>query len=74
MKKILIGSFFLVFAFSLFGQKKELRPYRLINADSLIATKVNEEYITNLNGNVHFFYGETEFFSDSAQIYEKKKI
>jgi len=74
MRKILIGSFLLLLLLPLFGKESKLRPYRLINADSLVATKVNDEYVTNLNGNVHFFYGETEFFSDSAQIYEKKKI
>ena len=40
--------------------EEELRPYKLINADKLTITKVEEEYITNLVGNVHFFYGETE--------------
>lgn len=74
MKKRLIGSFLLILFISLLAKEKELRPYRLVNADSLIATKIDNEYVTHLSGNVHFFYGETEFFSDFARIYEKKKI
>lgn len=52
----------------------ELRPYKLINADKLIITKTSDEYVTNLFGNVHFFYGETEFFCDKADIFELQKI
>jgi OstA-like protein len=58
----------------LFSEETELRPYKLINADKLIVEKVNEEFVTNLIGNVHFFYGETEFLSDKADIYEQQKI
>ncbi len=54
--------------------EEELRPYKLINADKLIINKIEGEYITNLFGNVHFFYGETEFFSDKADIFELQKI
>lgn len=60
-------------ALNLFAEE-ELRPYKLLNADRLTITKVEEEYITNLFGNVHFFYGETEFLSDKAEIFELKKI
>lgn len=54
--------------------EEELRPYRLINADKLIINKIESEYITNLLGNVHFFYGDTEFFCDRADIFELQKI
>ncbi|MCD4819958.1 MAG: hypothetical protein K8S23_14840 [Candidatus Cloacimonetes bacterium] len=74
MKKILIGSFFILILSFLNGESQELRPYKLINADTLFINKINEEYITFLTGNVHFFYGETEFYSDKAEIFEKKKI
>jgi len=53
---------------------EELRHYKLINADKLIINKIEDEYVTNLFGNVHFFYGETEFFSDKADIFELQKI
>lgn len=51
-----------------------LEEYKLINSDQLFLSKVDEEYISELNGNVHFFYGKTEFFSDRAFIFEKQKI
>ncbi|MCK5050996.1 MAG: LPS export ABC transporter periplasmic protein LptC [Candidatus Cloacimonetes bacterium] len=54
--------------------EEELRPYKLINADKLIINKIESEYITNLFGNVHFFYGDTEFFCDKADIFELQKI
>ncbi len=54
--------------------EEELRPYKLINADKLIINKIEEEYVTNLFGNVHFFYGDTEFFCDKADIFELQKI
>ncbi len=75
--KRLTGSFLLLLLVSsifLGSEEQELRPYKLINADTLIVKKVNEEYISILKGNVHFFYGETEFFADNADIYEKQKI
>lgn len=56
------------------SEETELRPYKLINADKLIINKIDGEYVTNLLGNVHFFYGETEFFSDKADIFELQKI
>ncbi|MCF7869360.1 MAG: LPS export ABC transporter periplasmic protein LptC [Candidatus Cloacimonetes bacterium] len=56
------------------SEEQELREYKLINADTLIVKKVAEEYVSNLKGNVHFFYGETEFFADYADIYEQQKI
>ena len=68
--------FFLIF-FTLFSSliaSPKLRDYKLINADSLIITKTNEFYHTKLIGNVHFFYGSTEFYCDTADIDEKDKI
>ena len=72
MKKNLIGSFFLL-TISIFANEN-LRPYRLISAEKLIVNKINDEYVTKLTENVHFFYGETEFFCDEAEIFEKQKI
>jgi lipopolysaccharide assembly outer membrane protein LptD (OstA) len=81
MKKILFGSILLFFFLSeAMPENRELRPYRLINADQLNIDLVStpelseSEYLTKLSGNVHFFYGETEFFADRAEIYEIQKI
>ncbi len=74
MKRLLIGSLLLIIAITLVCEESELRPYKLINADQLIVEKINNEYITYLMGNVHFFYGETECFTDSAEVFEKQKI
>ncbi|MBT5420626.1 MAG: LPS export ABC transporter periplasmic protein LptC [Candidatus Cloacimonetes bacterium] len=80
MKKKLTGNialYFLIFfvsVVSVHAQENEIRPYKLINADKLIINKIQGEYITNLFGNVHFFYGDTEFFSDKADIFELQKI
>jgi len=70
---IWIGSFFMLLCFSL-AAESDLRPYRLINADKLFVDRLEDEYLTRLNGNVHFFYGDTEFFSDQAEIYEVSRI
>ncbi|MBT3169461.1 MAG: hypothetical protein HN952_04745 [Candidatus Cloacimonetes bacterium] len=75
--KSLIGKFlviFVLFSLMLFAENHELQSYKLINADTLIVQNINDEYISNLIGNVHFFYGETEFFADKADIYEQQKI
>jgi lipopolysaccharide export system protein LptA len=71
MKKILLGS--LLFAIALLCAQAP-RPYKLIHADKLIMRTVQDEHISDLVGNVHFFYGETEFFSDFATVYEKQEI
>lgn len=74
MKKILIFSF-IIFLGTLFSEEiQKLRPYKLINADKLQVKSINDSYMTFLEGNVHFFYGDTEFFSDEAQIFEERKV
>ena len=81
MKMKSIGRSFALFLFSVLltlifqlNALEELRSYKLINADKLIINKMEGEYVTNLFGNVHFFYGETEFYSDKADIFELQKI
>ncbi|HNX00027.1 MAG TPA: LptA/OstA family protein [Candidatus Cloacimonadota bacterium] len=85
MKKILIGSILLYLIFSLPAaatpaktdkqtQSSQDTSYRLINADHLFLSKVNNEYITELLGNVHFFYGEAEFWTNRSLIWEKQKV
>lgn len=71
MKRLLI-LLSLLAATALFSA--EIRPYRFMHADSLVVKKLNEEYVTHLYGDVHFFYGETEFFADRAELYDQQKI
>lgn len=52
----------------------ESEDFRLIHSDRLYLNKVNNENILELNGKVHFFYGDTEFRSHQAIIFEKQKI
>lgn len=68
-----IVSFIFLLSVSFSICAKELRPYRLVHADSLHARKYGGAYISELNGNVHFFYGNTEFFTDTAHIFEEEK-
>lgn len=56
------------------GEEESLRPYRLINSDVLHIDLVNGEYVSRLTGNVNFFYGDTEFYTDEAHIYETQKL
>ncbi|MFO7895553.1 MAG: LptA/OstA family protein [Candidatus Cloacimonadales bacterium] len=71
MKKILLGSMLLLFCWL---GAEDLRPYRLINADVGTAIEQNEQRILKLSGNVHFFYGETEFFSNTAELYDEEEL
>ncbi len=48
--------------------------FRLIHADKLFLSKVYDENILELTGNVHFFYGKTEFKSHQAYIFDMQKI
>jgi lipopolysaccharide export system protein LptA len=71
VKKILIGSLLLIFCWL---TAEDLRPYRLINADIGTAIEEDGKRILKLSGNVHFFYGETEFFSNTAELYDEQKL
>ena len=73
MKKIWIGSLFLLLSLVL-GAKNPPEPFKLIHSDKLFLNKTENEQILELVGNVHFFYGKTEFKSDRAIILEKQKI
>jgi lipopolysaccharide export system protein LptA len=48
--------------------------FKLIHADKLFLSNVNEENIMELFGNVNFFYGKTEFKSNKALIFDTQKI
>ena len=74
--RVLFLLFFLFCITEIIAQNQEnnLKLYKLINADTLKLKKSKGEYITNLSGNVHFFYGSTEFYADYAEVFEKQKI
>ena len=48
--------------------------YRLVNSDRLNINRSNDEYITQLRGNVHFFYNDIEFKANMADIFEMQQI
>jgi lipopolysaccharide export system protein LptA len=48
--------------------------FKLIHSDKLFLSNVNEENVMELFGNVHFFYGKTEFKSNRAMIFDTQKI
>ena len=62
--------------FPLWAAPKAKAPekFRLIHSDKLFLSKVGEEQILELLGNVHFYYGKTEFKSNQAMIFELQKI
>jgi lipopolysaccharide export system protein LptA len=71
--------FFIAFVLlsSVFAKTKaqnDNQNFRLIHSDKLFLSKFNEENILELFGAVHFFYGNTEFRSNKALIFEKQKI
>lgn len=73
MRKIWIGSLLLISCL-LLGAKNPPELFRLVHSDKLFLNKTETEQILELVGNVHFFYGKTEFKSDRALILDKQKI
>jgi len=53
--------------------KKSKKNYRIINSDLLKLRKSNNEIISQMRGNVHFFYDDIEFYSDKADLYETQQ-
>jgi len=74
MKKIFwIGSLLLM-AGMLWAQSRDPQKFRLIHADKLYMTNQPTGQILDLTGNVHFFYGDTEFKGHRALILDAQKI
>ncbi|MCK9556485.1 MAG: OstA-like protein [Candidatus Cloacimonetes bacterium] len=74
MKKILwIGSLLLVLL-SLSADETERQKFKLIHADRMYMSNVETAQILDLTGNVHFFYGDTEFRGNRALILDTQKI
>ncbi|MCB5262138.1 MAG: hypothetical protein M0Q16_04180 [Candidatus Cloacimonetes bacterium] len=72
MKRLFLGSLILLWAVLALAQDAE--RFRLIHADKLFMSNQDSGQILQLNGNVHFFYGDTEFKSDRALILDTQKI
>jgi len=74
--KLLLAILLLGCNISLFAQAKKAptEKFRLVHADKLFMNKMEAEQILELSGNVHFFYGKTEFRSSRALIFDTKKI
>lgn len=51
-----------------------MEKFRLIHSDKLFLNRTEAEEILELNGKVHFWYGDTEFKSDRAMIFNKQRI
>ncbi len=49
------------------------KNYSIINSDVLKLKKSNNENISQMRGNVHFFYDDIEFYGDRANIYENQQ-
>jgi lipopolysaccharide export system protein LptA len=74
MKRLFLGSLILLWAVLALGVAKDPERFRLIHADKLFMSNQESGQILQLNGNVHFFYGDTEFKSDRALILDTQKI
>jgi len=69
------GSLLLVLLLPLWGQARpKVESFKLIHSDKLFLNRLNEEQVLELNGKVHFWYGNTEFKSDRAMIFDTQKI
>ncbi|MDD3236273.1 MAG: OstA-like protein [Candidatus Cloacimonetes bacterium] len=76
LHKYMLSFLLLLFSTTLFAAPKQspTEKFRLIHADKLFMNKMEAEQILELSGNVHFFYGTTEFRSSRALIFDTKKI
>jgi lipopolysaccharide export system protein LptA len=73
VKKISIGSLLLLLL-AVLSAETNPEKFRLIHSDKLFLNKAEEEQVLELDGNVHFWYGSTEFKADRALIFDKQKI
>ncbi|MEN6445496.1 MAG: OstA-like protein [Candidatus Cloacimonas sp.] len=74
VKRILICLLVLCLLFPLMAKTQPEEKFRLVHSDKLFMTKMENEEALELNGNVHFFYGNTEFLCRNALILDKQKI
>ena len=74
VKRVFSCLAFFVMLFSLIAKEQADEKFRLIHSDKLYLTKMENEQALELNGNVHFFYGTTEFLCRNALILDTQKI
>lgn len=74
MKKYLIGSLLLLMVVAVLAQSRAAETFRLVHSDKLFLNRTETEQILDLSGNVHFFYGKTEFKADRALVLDTSKI
>lgn len=70
---ILIGSLLLLLPLCMQAAQAQ-EKFKLIHSDQLNYNKLENEQILELRGKVHFWYGDTEFKSDRAMIFDVQKI
>ncbi|HNT52040.1 MAG TPA: OstA-like protein [Candidatus Syntrophosphaera sp.] len=73
IRNIWIGSLLLLLTLPLAAQKQN-EQLRVVHSDRLALSKANNEQVMELSGKVHFWYGQTEFKSDRALIFDTQKI
>jgi lipopolysaccharide export system protein LptA len=67
--------FVLLLVSTLFAAKaKAPEKFKLVHSDKLYMSKLDNEQVLELNGNVNFFYGSTQFRCARALILDEKKI
>jgi lipopolysaccharide assembly outer membrane protein LptD (OstA) len=66
-----LSIFLLAIPLVAFGQSSGDKPLDLIHADKIQTTGKDPDIVTNLIGNVHLKYGETDLKSDRALWYNK---
>jgi lipopolysaccharide export system protein LptA len=74
MKRLFLGSLILLWTVLALAKPQDTERFRLIHSDKLFMSNQESGQILQLNGNVHFFYGDTEFHSDRALILDAQKI
>ena len=75
MKRILTGSLLLVLVLCIWAKPASKQEnFKLVHSDKLFLNRLHDEQVLELSGKVHFFYGDTEFKSDRAYLFDTSKI
>lgn len=75
MKRILIGSLLLLLILYIWAKPASKQEnFKLIHSDKLFLNRMHNEQVLELSGKVHFFYGDTEFKSDRAYLFDTSKV
>ena len=75
MKRISIGSLLLLLILCIWAKPaSKQESFKLIHSDKLFLNRMHNEQVLELSGKVHFFYGDTEFKSDRAYLFDTSKV